>query len=151
MVLQRRAVSVEAFGTTEKMRTQLIAGRQVGARRHNHVGRGAAYSPPIWIGGRKMALRGKNQLLRVVKISWRDWNVCLRRRQIIVRCGVALHKPSFPKIFRLQLIEGMKRQKAPTREKKLTCASRRPNQRRERRRFGDRPKSVSRGAGGTAS
>src|SRR5215510_11288281 len=135
MVLQRRAISVEAFGTTEKMRTQLIAGRQVGARRHNHLGRGAAYSPPIWIGSRKMVLRGENQLLRVVKISWRVWNVCLRRRQIIVRCGVALHKPSFLNIFRLQLIEGMKRQKAPAREKKnLTCAGRRPNQRRERRR-----------------
>jgi len=43
----------------------------------------------------------------------------LRRRQIIVRCGVALHKSSFLKIFRLQLIEGMKRQKAPAREKKF--------------------------------
>src|SRR6266508_2564679 len=91
----------------------------VGARRLNHAGRGAAYSPLIWIGGRKMVLRGENQLLRVVKISRRNRNVCLRRRQIIVRCGVALHKPSFLKIFRLQLIEGMKRQKAPAREKKF--------------------------------
>src|SRR5262245_43829362 len=128
MVLQRRAVSVEAFGTTEKMRTQLIAWRQVGARRRNHDGRGASYSPLFWIGGRKMFLRGENQLFRVFKISWRERNVCLRRRQIIVRCGVALHRSSFLKIFRLQLIEGMKRQKAPAREKKiLTCASRRPN------------------------
>src|SRR5262245_65611061 len=99
------------------MSAQLASRRMVEARLKNHAGRRTARTPIIWKAGRKMPLRDENQPLRVVQISWRERNICLRRRQVLSGCGVALHKSSFLNFFRLQLIEGMKRQKAPARDK----------------------------------